>query len=80
MAGEYAVPLGQATPAARRRGVLGDEHRVPAEGRLLAVVGGPRRREPLGDEGAGVHQDGFPAPGPQVVPLARRQPEAAPEC
>ena len=46
----HAVPLGQAVPAACRCGVLGHEHRVPAEGRLLAVVGGPRRREPLGDE------------------------------
>jgi hypothetical protein len=34
-AGGYAVPLGQATPAARGSGVLGDEPRVPTEGRPL---------------------------------------------
>jgi hypothetical protein len=39
--------------------VLGDEYRVPSEGRLLPVIGGPRRRESLCGEVARVRQDGL---------------------
>jgi len=34
----YAMPLGEATPAAGSRGVLRDKYRVAAKWRLLAVV------------------------------------------
>jgi hypothetical protein len=37
------VPFRQTTPAARRRGVLGDEYRMSLERRLLAVVSRARR-------------------------------------
>src|SRR5690349_15540433 len=42
------VPALEARPAARRAGVLGDEHRVAAVRRLLAVLVGRRRGQPLG--------------------------------
>ena len=78
-AGRYAVPLRETSPAAGGGGVLGDERRVPTEGCLPPVIGGLRWREPLGNEVTGVGQDGFPASGPHVVPLARPQSEAPPE-
>ena len=34
----YAMPLGEAIPAARRRGVLRDKYRVASKRRLLAIV------------------------------------------
>lgn len=44
------VPFRQASPATRGRRVLGDEHRMPAHRRLLAVVRWRGRREALGNE------------------------------
>lgn len=47
MAGGYIVPFRKTTPAARRRGVLRDKHRVAAERRLPAIVVRLGRRETL---------------------------------
>ena len=74
----YAVPLGQAAPAARGRGVRATNTGCPRRASAFRQWRA-RRREPLGDEGAGVGQDGFLAPDPHVVPLAPCESEAAPE-
>ena len=44
------MPLRQTTAAARRRGMLGDEHRMSLERRLLAVVPWDCRPHALGQE------------------------------
>src|SRR5687767_12419642 len=45
-----AVPALEARATARRGGMLGDEHRVPPVGRLAAVLGGLRGRDPPGED------------------------------
>lgn len=59
--------------------MLSDEGRMPAHGRLLAVIDGSRRGQPLGDEFGGVVQHGCDAPVLEIGLLLRPEPEAGPE-
>jgi len=59
--------------------VLGDEHRMTAERRLLAVVARRRGREALGDEVARVVEDRGASLGGQILPLPGAERKAAPE-
>jgi hypothetical protein len=53
--------------------MLGDEHRMPAIGRLLAVIDGPRRGEPPGDEVVSMGEDGVEPPVAEIgLPRASR--------
>jgi hypothetical protein len=54
--GWYAVPFGQTTTAAGRRGMLSDKDRMPAKRCLLAIVLWGGRREALSDEVSGMLQ------------------------
>ena len=59
--------------------MLSDENRMPAHGRLTAVVRRLRRREALGDEVAGVVEHRREAPIGEIGALLRAEAEAAPE-
>src|SRR5947209_16588269 len=81
-AGSDVVPLGQAGAATCRGGMLRDENRVPAVGRLLPVFDRMGRREALRDQLPGVQaydvrpaqlRDRTVAPG-EVEPGAERLP------
>jgi hypothetical protein len=56
--GGDVVPARQAGAAARRGGVLGDEHGMPAVGRLTAVVARLGRGQPAFNQLLGVSADG----------------------
>ena len=60
--------------------MLGDEHRVPAVGRLLTVVGRLRCGESPIDEIAGVRQNHREPPGFQIRTILLAKPEAASEA
>ncbi len=60
--------------------MLGDEHRVPAVGRLLTVVGRLRCGQSAIDEIAGVRQNHREAPGFQIRTILLAKPEAASEA
>ena len=79
------MPLSQTTAAAAGCGMLSDENGVPPHGRLPAVVGNKRRREPPTHEIFGMTADDRHSPafdtgdlfGPQTEPAAEiglRQP------
>ena len=79
------MPLSQTTAAATGCGMLSDENGVPPHGRLPAVVGNKRRREPPTHEIFGMTADDRHSPafdtgdlfGPQTEPAAEiglRQP------
>lgn len=83
--GRDRMPLGQTTAAAAGCGMLSDENGVPPHGRLPAVVGNKRRREPPTHEIFGMTADDRHSPafdtgdlfGPQTEPAAEiglRQP------
>ncbi len=57
MTGSYPVPLGQAFPATRARGVLGDEDRMASHRRLLTVVWRKGKSQPLSNELVGMFTD-----------------------
>src|SRR5215207_8550512 len=76
-AAPYAVPLLETSAAAGRRRVLRDEDRVSAPRRLLTVLRGRGRREPLRDEASRVLDDGRQSLRVQVVALAPPEAEAA---
>ena len=59
--------------------MLSDENRMPAHGRLTAVVRRLRRREALGDEVASVVEHRREAPLREIGALLRAQSKAAPE-
>jgi hypothetical protein len=73
------VPFLEAAAAAGGRGVLGDEGRVVAHGRLLAVVGGVGCREALVYEVGGVFEHDTQALRAQVRQLLPAQTEAPSE-
>src|SRR4051812_37993432 len=68
-----AVPLGEAPAAAARGGMLRDEDGVALPGRLLAIVGRMRRRQPLRDEVARMVHHGIEALVAQVLRVPGRQ-------
>lgn len=83
--GRDRMPLSQTTAAAAGCGMLSDENGVPPHGRLPAVVGNKRRREPPTHEIFGMTADDRHSPafdtgdlfGPQTEPAAEiglRQP------
>jgi hypothetical protein len=74
-----AVPLLQASAAARRRGVLGDKHRMPSKRGLFSVANRQGGGEPLGDEAISVLQHRLESPLFQIVPFAAGQMETPPE-
>ena len=59
--------------------MLSNEGRMPAHGRLLAIIGGSSRRQALGDEVGGMIQDSWDAPVLEIGLLLRSEPEAGPE-
>jgi hypothetical protein len=61
-------------------GVLGDEDGMAAHGRLLAVVQGMRRRQPIGDEAFAVLQNGIKAMAVQIGEVGVVELEAAAEA
>ena len=73
------VPLGKAAATARGRGVLCDEHRMAAKGRLLAVVPWRGRRQPFGDEARAWSSTAALPFSARYRALLRPEREAAPE-
>jgi len=66
LSGRHVMPFGQATPAARTSGMLGDKDRMATHGRLLAVVGWVGRSQTFGDEGRTMLHDGIKAPAFEI--------------
>jgi hypothetical protein len=73
------VPLGQARAAARRRRMLGDEHRVPPPRRLPPVIAWLSRGESFADELCCVFQNDIQAVTLQTGRVLGTKPEAAAE-
>lgn len=75
-----SVPFGKAASATRRGRMLGDEHRVSTHWRLLAIITGPRWRQPLGDETMRMLGDQSQARGVKVGAVASVEVEPAAKC
>jgi hypothetical protein len=73
------VPLGETAAATGRRGMLGDEDRMPAERRLPAVVRRRCGREPARDQLLRLDKDGGEPVRLEMGALLRREVEAPPE-
>lgn len=73
------VPFGETAATAGGGGVLGDEDRMIAPGRLLAVVGGFGGREPLFDKICGVFEDSFQTFLIQIIQFLFAQVDIAPK-
>jgi hypothetical protein len=73
------VPFGETAATAGGGGVLGDENRMIAPGRLLAVIGGFGWREPLFDKICGVLEDGFQTFLIEIIRFLFAQIDSAPK-
>ena len=77
--GTDPMPLGQTTPTAGRRRVLGDKNRMAAQRSLSSVIARRSGRESLADKPARVLGDREASSHPQIFQFLRRQREPAPE-
>lgn len=74
-----AVPFCETAAAARRRSMLGDEHRMPFEGGLFAVVSRVRCAQPLSHQFGRIGENGMQALPLNVSQFLRAQLEAPTE-